>query len=47
MSTGLAVMQQLMQAEITEVVGPKHAKLPERTARRHSPTPTSVVGGRP
>lgn len=29
------------------MVGPKHAKLPGRTARRHSPTPTSVVlGGR-
>jgi putative transposase len=46
-STGLAVMAEMMEAEITQVVGPKHAKLPGRTARRHSPTPTSVVlGGR-
>lgn len=46
-STGLAVMAQMMQDEITAVVGPKHAKLPDRTAVRHTPTPTSVVlGGR-
>ena len=46
-STGLAVMAEMMEAEITQVVGPKHAKLPERTASRHTATPTSVVlGGR-
>ena len=46
-SAGLAVMAEMMEAEITGVVGPKHAKLPDRTAVRHTPTPTSVVlGGR-
>jgi len=46
-SAGLAVMAEMMQAEITAAVGPKHAKLPGRTAVRHTPTPTSVVlGGR-
>ena len=46
-STGLAVMAEMLEAEITQVVGPKHAKLPERTASRHTATPTSVVlGGR-
>lgn len=46
-STGLAVMAQMMQAEITQIVGPKHAKLPGRVASRHTATATSVVlGGR-
>ncbi len=46
-STGLAVMAQMMQDEITVVVGPKHAKLPDRVATRHTAAPTSVVlGGR-
>jgi putative transposase len=46
-SAGLAVMAEMMQAELTAVVGPKHAKLPGRCAVRHTPTPTSVVlGGR-
>jgi putative transposase len=46
-STGLAVMAEMMEAEIAAVVGPKHAKLPDRSAVRHTPTPTSVVlGGR-
>ncbi|MBA2277758.1 MAG: IS256 family transposase, partial [Chloroflexia bacterium] len=46
-SVGLAVMSEMMQAEITAKVGPKHAKLPDRTAVRHSSADTSVVlGGR-
>lgn len=46
-STGLAVMAEMMEAEITDRVGPKHAKLPDRTASRHTGAPTSVVlGGR-
>jgi putative transposase len=44
---GLAVMAEMMEAEITAKVGPKHAKLPDRTARRHTSTTGSVVlGGR-
>jgi len=46
-SVGLAVMSEMMQAEVTARVGPKHARLAERTARRHAATDTSVVlGGR-
>jgi len=46
-STGLAVMTEMMEAEITQIVGPKHAKLPDRTASRHTGATTSVVlGGR-
>ena len=43
----LSVLAEMMEAEVTEVVGPKHAKLPDRVARRHTATPTTVVlGGR-
>ncbi|MBA2495629.1 MAG: transposase, partial [Acidimicrobiia bacterium] len=46
-AVGLAVMNEMMEAEVTDRVGPKHAKLPERTAVRHSAAPGSVVlGGR-
>lgn len=46
-SVGLAVMSEMMQAEITAKVGPKHAKIPDRTAVRHTATGGSVVlGGR-
>ncbi len=46
-SVGLAVMSEVMQAEITAKVGAKHAKLADRSARRHAATDTSVVlGGR-
>jgi len=46
-SVGLAVMSEMMQAEVAARVGPKHARLAERTARRHAATDTSVVlGGR-
>ena len=44
---GLRVMTEMMEAEVTERVGPKHAKIPARTASRHASAPGSVVlGGR-
>ena len=44
---GLRVMAEMMDAEVTAKVGPKHAKLPGRTAKRHASAPGSVVlGGR-
>ena len=44
---GLRVMTEMMEAEVTERVGPKHAKIPDRTASRHASAPGSVVlGGR-
>ena len=43
---GLAVTAEIMEAELTEVVGSKQAKLPGRTASRHTATPISVVLGR-
>lgn len=44
---GLRVMNEMMEAEVTDRVGPKHARLPERTASRHASAPGSVVlGGR-
>jgi putative transposase len=44
---GLRVMAELMEAEVTAKVGPKHAKIPGRTAKRHASAPGSVVlGGR-
>jgi transposase-like protein len=44
---GLVVMRQLMDAELTRRIGPKHAKLPGRTAYWHGTTTGSVVlGGR-
>ena len=46
-AVGLRVMNEMMEAEVTDVVGVKHAKLPERTASRHASAPGSVVlGGR-
>jgi len=46
-AVGLAVMNEMMDAEVTEQVGVKHAKLPDRTASRHTAAPGSVVlGGR-
>jgi len=46
-AVGLAVMNEMMEAEVTDRVGPKHAKLPERSASRHAAAPGSVVlGGR-
>jgi putative transposase len=46
-AVGLRVMNEMMQAEVTDRVGVKHAKLPERTASRHTAAPGSIVlGGR-
>jgi hypothetical protein len=44
---GLVVMRQLMEAELTHRIGPKHAKLPGRVANWHGTTTGPVVlGGR-
>ncbi len=44
---GLVVMRQLMDAELTSRIGPKHAKLAERTGNWHGTTTGPVVlGGR-
>jgi putative transposase len=44
---GLVVMRQLMDAELTRRIGPKHAKLPERTGNWHGTTTgPAVMGGR-
>ena len=46
-AVGLRVMNEMMEAEVTDQVGVKHAKLPDRTASRHTAAPGSVVlGGR-
>ncbi len=46
-SAGLAVVAQLMEAELTEVAGPKGRHDPERRATRNGSAPGSVVlGGR-
>jgi len=48
-ATGLVVMHQMMEAELTERIGVKHAKIPTptRVAHRHGTTKGSVVlGGR-
>ena len=46
-AVGLRVMNEMMEAELTDRVGPKHAKLPGRTASRHASARGSVVlGGR-
>ncbi len=44
---GLVVMRQLMDAELTRRIGPKHARLPGRVANGHGTTTGPVVlGGR-
>ncbi len=44
---GLRVMAEMMESELAGRVGPKHARIPERTASRHASAPGSVVlGGR-
>ena len=46
-ATGLVVMQQMLEAELTERLGPKHARIPGRKGNRHGSTTGSVVlGGR-
>jgi len=42
---GLRVMAEMMRDEVTAKVGPKHAKIPDRTANRHASAPGSVVLG--
>lgn len=42
---GLVVMQQMMTAELTARIGPKHAKIPGREANWHGTTSGSVVLG--
>jgi putative transposase len=44
---GLGVLSEMMEAELDEVVGPKHAKLAQRTAVRHGHEDGEVtLGGR-
>lgn len=44
---GLGVLHELMEAEVDEVVGPKHARVPERRAVRHGHEAGEVtLGGR-
>jgi len=44
---GLGVLNTMMEEEVAEVVGPKHAKLPDRTAVRHGHESGEVtLGGR-
>jgi putative transposase len=44
---GLSVVHQLMEAEVDEVVGPKHKHNPDRTAKRHGHERGSMtLGGR-
>ena len=44
---GLGVLGEMMEAELDEVVGPKHAKNAERTAVRHGHEDGEVtLGGR-
>lgn len=44
-SAGLAVLQTMMCEEMTERIGPKHAKLTERSGNWHGSTQGSVVVG--
>jgi putative transposase len=44
---GLRVVHDLMEAEVTDVVGPKHKQNPDRTAKRHGHEDGSMtLGGR-
>src|SRR5450432_2349547 len=44
---GLRVVHELMEAEVTEIVGPKHKHNPDRTAKRHGHESGSMtLGGR-
>lgn len=46
-AAGLVVMQQMLTAELSGIVGPKHAKLAERVGNWHGTTKGAVVlGGR-
>ena len=47
MAAGLAVMQTILEAEVTEIAGPKGKHNPERVAVRHGAEKGSVtLGGR-
>ena len=44
---GLGVLSEMIEAEVDEIVGPKHAKLPDRSAVRHGHEAGEVtLGGR-
>lgn len=44
---GLGVLSEMLEAEVDEIVGPKHAKLPDRSAVRHGHEAGEVtLGGR-
>jgi putative transposase len=46
-AVGLRVVGELLDAEVAATCGPKHAKQPDRSARRHGSTSGSLVlGGR-
>ncbi len=46
-AAGLVVMRQMLDAELASIVGPKHAKLPDRVGNWHGTTTGQVVlGGR-
>jgi putative transposase len=46
-AAGLVVMRQMLDAELASIVGPKHAKLPDRVGNWHGITTGQVVlGGR-
>lgn len=45
-ATGLVMMFKMMEAELTEMIGPKHARIPGREGNWHGTTSGSVVGGR-
>jgi putative transposase len=46
-ATGLVVMLEMMQAELTAAIGPKHARIPNRLGNWHGSTTGQVVlGGR-
>lgn len=46
-ATGLVVMHQMLEAELTERIGPRHARIRGRAGSRHGSTTGSVVlGGR-
>src|SRR5215213_8427551 len=44
-AAGLVVMQQMLTAELAAIVGPKHAKLPDRVGNWHGTTTGQVVLG--
>ncbi|HEX9123114.1 MAG TPA: IS256 family transposase [Actinomycetota bacterium] len=44
-ATGLVVMFKMMEAELTEMIGPKHARIPGREGNWHGTTTGSVVLG--